>query len=463
MFRSLRFRLPALFLLGIVAATLASTAIAIRVFRDYADDRALAQLRLEAKGTAELYAEDAIKASDEGRAVPVSTAKKLERATGDNVYFVGVGEGLFPNQRSPLTTLDPSPVDWQARRVQSFEFTPPGHHRTYLAVAYQLRLGGSGGKPFGAIVVAEPKGELRDRVFTLIQRLALAFLGGLLVAAGLAWYLTRRITNPVRALATAADEVSRRNYDVELPPKGAGEIGDLANRFRGMTTRLREASELERNFLMTVSHELKTPLTAIRGHVAAVREGIADDPKARELSLAAVASETERLDRLVAEILDLAKLETHRFAVREEEVDMQRLVERAYGLFDREAAQRGIEYRQRVGASPQIVSDGDRVLQIITNLLSNAFRWTPDGGRVELALDAENGSVSVAVADSGPGIAPEERERIFRPFWTRDGRGTGLGLAIARELALALGGRIELESAPGKGSRFELLLPSERP
>ena len=92
-----------------------------------------------------------------------------------------------------------------------------------------------------------------------------------------------------------------------------------------------------------------------------------------------------------------------------------------------------------------IVTDGDRVLQIISNLLANAFRWTPNGGSVDLALNAENGEIRVAVQDSGPGIGPEEQERIFRPFWTHDGKGTGLGLAIARELAVALGGTIDLE------------------
>jgi signal transduction histidine kinase len=109
-----------------------------------------------------------------------------------------------------------------------------------------------------------------------------------------------------------------------------------------------------------------------------------------------------------------------------------------------------------------IVTDGDRVLQIISNLLSNAFRWTPDGGLIELSLLQANGSVCVAVRDTGPGIEPDERERIFRPFVSYDGSGgTGLGLTIARELASALGGRIELESQPGQGSRFRLLLPGD--
>jgi signal transduction histidine kinase len=100
------------------------------------------------------------------------------------------------------------------------------------------------------------------------------------------------------------------------------------------------------------------------------------------------------------------------------------------------------------------------VLQIISNLLANAFRWTPDGGRIALELSAANGTVAVAVQDSGPGVPPAEQERIFRPFYSRDGGGTGLGLAIANELATALGGRIQLASELGRGSRFELVLPT---
>ena len=139
---------------------------------------------------------------------------------------------------------------------------------------------------------------------------------------------------------------------------------------------------------------------------------------------------------------------------------MERLCDQAYSAFGEEARRRSIEYDKRFEAHPTIVSDGDRVLQIISNLLSNAFRWTPDGGRVELELTASNGRVSVAIGDNGPGVAVEEQERIFRPFWSRDDSGTGLGLAIAHELAVALGGSIELDSQPGQGSRFKLVLPS---
>ena len=138
---------------------------------------------------------------------------------------------------------------------------------------------------------------------------------------------------------------------------------------------------------------------------------------------------------------------------------MEQLVEQAYQTFAEQARERSIDYRVDVRARPVIVSDGDRVLQIVDNLLSNAFRATPDGGRISLELAQDNGSVQVTVDDTGPGIRAEDQERLFRPF-VSDAGGTGLGLTIASELSVALGGRISLESEVGRGSRFELVLPA---
>jgi signal transduction histidine kinase len=453
-FRSLRFRLPAVFLAGIAVAGLVASLIAIRLFQDYTRDRSLDELRREAAGLADLYAARS--------GFPIS-ADALERATGDRLFYIGLPIE-FPDEESgvkPLTRLPrnavPSAV-LQSDGLITFEFTAPGEDNTLLAVATPLKIEG---QVFGALVVAQPKAELRESWVTLFERLALAFLGGIAVAGAFAWYLSRRITKPVLALSRAADQVAEGSYEVAVPEvPGGGEISDLSERFAQMAARLRETEERERNFLMSVSHELRTPLTAIRGHVEALREGVVEDPDARADSLDVIALEAGRLERLVGDVLDLAKLNAHRFTVLHEEVDMERLIDRAYAAFGEEARRRAIDYRQDVRARPVIVSDGDRVLQVITNLLSNAFHWTPDGGRIELELSAANGRVSVAVEDTGPGIGRQERERIFRPFWSRDGTGTGLGLAIARELAFALGGRIQLESEPGKGSRFELVLPA---
>jgi signal transduction histidine kinase len=264
----------------------------------------------------------------------------------------------------------------------------------------------------------------------------------------------------VLALSKAADEVAAGRYDVDVPRLRSGdEVSHLADRFREMTERLAEANELERNFFMTVSHELRTPLTAIRGHVDALREGLVDEGPAKDASLDVIRVETERLSRLVGDLLDLAKLDANRFTLVEEEVDLGRLLEQAYQGFSEEARQRAIAFRRAVTDAPVLHTDGDRVLQVVSNLLENAFEWTPDGGSIELVLSRRNGAVRVSVSDSGPGIQAEEQERIFRPFWSRNGRGTGLGLAIARELAQALGGRLELDTEVGKGSTFGLVLP----
>jgi signal transduction histidine kinase len=297
------------------------------------------------------------------------------------------------------------------------------------------------------------------QVGALVRRLTVAGTLGLLVAGALAVYLSRRLVRPVLQLSKAADEVARGRYDVEVPERAAGEIGHLADRFAEMAARLAEAEALERNFLMSVSHELRTPLTAIRGHVSALLEGVVDEPEQRQSSLQVVAAEAQRLERLVGDILDLAKLDARRFTVLHEEVDMEQLVELAYETFSEEARRRSIQYRVDVHDRPVIVSDGDRVFQIVGNLLQNAFRVTPDGGRVSLELAQTNGDVRVAVVDTGPGIAPEQRERLFRAFVSDTG-GTGLGLAIAKELSNALGGRIDLDSEIGRGSRFELVLPA---
>jgi signal transduction histidine kinase len=456
MFSSLRFRLPALFLLGIVVSGLIATVIALRLFQGYVLSRSKADLRREAIGLTEVFAQQAITANDTG--VLPRIARQLERATGDRLFYVGVPP--VPGQSVGFERLPQNTVDWRSGRTITFEFTPPRASKIYVAVARPLKLEPKG-PPFGDLIVAKPKTELTQRLIPLLQRLAIASLGGIIVAGLLGLYLSRRITRPVLALSRATDEIARGSYDVDLPPvRGGDEIGHLADSFRQMAARLSDAERQERNFLMSVSHELRTPLTAIRGHVDALREGVAEDPEAREASLEVIAREGARLERLVGDVLDLAKLEAHRFTVHTEEVDMERLCDQAYNSFGEEARRRSIDYAKRFEAQPTIVSDGDRVLQIISNLLSNAFRWTPDGGRVQLELSAANGRVSVAVDDSGPGVAVDEQERIFRPFWSRDDSGTGLGLAIAHELAGALGGSIALDSRPGEGSRFELVLPS---
>jgi signal transduction histidine kinase len=444
--RSLRFRLPALFLLGIVLAGVVATLIAVRFFQSYTRTHAASELRAESAGIVQLYERQA----GGGHVSQLALGR-------DRVFWVPIVPGAklltgslpeLPRSGVPL----PKPGD---EKPPAFDFHSRGV--AYLGVQQVVRLADI---PVGALVVAEPASALRSRWIQLARELALAFGIGIPVAGALGIYFSRRIVRPIEALTAAADEVALGHYKVAVPEHmGGSEVERLAARFGEMTARIAESEALTRNFLMSVSHELRTPLTAIRGHVAALREGILEDEQSRERSLEVVAEEALRLERLVGDVLDLAKLDARRFALLREEVDMRALCERAYATFAEEARARGIEYDLELGEGAVLVTDGDRVLQIVSNLLANALRWTPEGGHVDLGLATQNGEVMVAVADTGPGIEPEGTERIFRPFWSGDGGGTGLGLTIARELALALGGRLELESELGRGSRFVLVLP----
>src|SRR4051794_39028735 len=384
MLGSLRVRLPLVFLTGILLAGLVTTLIAVRLFRDFAHDQALTKLSREANGIASLYASAVPKSyaaksgkkSSDQRAPAAFTAKSLQLATGEKLFFMGP-HSLFPGQEpiSGLKRLPPTTFEWISGKSGTFEFTPPGAHRRYYAVANPIITGTkSDSQVVGAIIVATPKTDVSHRVYSLLERLALAGILGLIIAGALGWYLSRRIVRPVLQLSDAADAVARGDYAVQVPTNAPGELGHLSERFGEMASRLAEVETMERNFLMSVSHELRTPLTAIRGHVSAILEGVVNDPDQLHQSLETVETEAHRLERLVGDILDLAKLDTHRFTVTTEEVDMGQLVDEAYERFREEARRRSIEYRQEVSSRPVITSDGDRVLQVVGNLLSNAFK-----------------------------------------------------------------------------------------
>ena len=206
---------------------------------------------------------------------------------------------------------------------------------------------------------------------------------------------------------------------MHLASKGPDELGQLALRFEQMARQLKEASEHERNFLMRISHELRTPLTAIQGHVQAIADGVIDGEEERQASLEIVLAEAGRLQRLIGDLLDLARLETRKFSLNVEEVDLVAVCERAAGAQREEA--RGRQHRP-AGAAPHakpvVLGDGDRILQIVTNLVTNALHATPAGGEVTVDVALGAGVGQVIVSDTGPGIPEADRVAILRPFVT---------------------------------------------
>ena len=282
--------------------------------------------------------------------------------------------------------------------------------------------------------------------------LLIAAAAGGLLAALAAFLLARRISRPVDRIAAAARSLARGTHPEPVPVEGAAEIAMLAGAFNDLAAQLRRAQEAERNFLLSVSHELKTPLTAIRGYAEAVEDG-AVDPR---VAAATVASEARRLERLVRDLLDLARMNRTDFSVHNSEIDLSEVADDAVRRYEQQAESFGVELHAVADGPAPALADADRVLQVVSNLVENALRLTPAGGEVRVV--AEPGILRVE--DTGPGLAEADTERAFERFYLHERYGlerqvgTGLGLAIVKELTLAMGGDVEVESRPGAFTVF---------
>jgi len=465
MLQSLRARLAFLFAGTLVLATVIAAVVVVSLYQSYNQDQTVSQLRKQVAGLQQYYQALFDKSrTGKVRGPQVITSSTFETVTAANVFYTG--PPLFQGAPTSTRTLRdagiPPNFDLQREEQQVYpSFKPNGATREYIGVGAPIF---SGTQNVGEVVLGRPLADVNNAWKNIIGLVGVGLAVGLAVALILATYVARRITHPLRVIGSAADKVARGDLDVNVVGKrhSDDELGQLATRFQGMVDRLREVDELERNFLMRVTHELRTPLTAISGHVQAVTEGVVG-PGELDESLEAVNEEVRRLDRLVGDLLDLTRLEAHQFRVVREEVGLEALLEQAAGAFREKARAVDIEFETPIDGAPTVITDGDRVLQIVNNLLDNAFRWTPRGGRVELGCVTSNGIAAIKVTDTGRGIAPAEREAVFHPFYSRRGEGgTGLGLSISRELAQALGGRLSVESEPGQGSTFTLSLPRKK-
>jgi two-component system OmpR family sensor kinase len=286
---------------------------------------------------------------------------------------------------------------------------------------------------------------------------ALAAAGGLgsIVAAAVAALLARSIARPVLRVARATSRLADGD-EVQLPLDGPRELRDLAESFNTMATELARARGAERSFLLSVSHELKTPLTAIRGYSEALDEGVLTPERAGKV----IRTEAARLERLIVDLINLARLDQRRFDIEAEAVDLAEISRESATRHAARAGELGVRLQVRQHDPARALADRDRLLQAVSNLVENALRCTPPGGTVTLAARAGQ----LTVKDTGPGIAPEELPRAFDRFFLYrhyDGHrpvGTGLGLAIVRELALAMGGDVAVASS-SSGTEFTIRLP----
>lgn len=306
----------------------------------------------------------------------------------------------------------------------------------------------------------------REALGPLAQASVLALAASALVAV----LISRWVAGPLMKLGTAAQEVAEGDYDQELEPAGPAEMRELTLAFNDMIRQVRSSQQAHRDFVANVSHELKTPLTSIQGFAQALVDGTASDGEGRARAGRIILQESDRLQRLVEELLALARFDAGQVVLERVALDLRELLAAVIERMRPAAAERGIELRQEIADLPRMVGDHDRLTQVFLNLLDNAIRHSRQGGRVIVTGERHRDQLALSVSDSGPGIQPEALPRLFERFYQVDSsrsgqaeRGTGLGLAIAQEIVRAHGGSIAVDSTPGQGSVFSVRLPISRP
>lgn len=294
-----------------------------------------------------------------------------------------------------------------------------------------------------------------------------AGLIGFGVALLLSIWLARSIAKPLRTLSIAANKVAKGDYKQRVPMYGASEAQTLAQAFNRMTEQVQLTQQAQHDFLANVTHDLRTPLTSIQGFSQAIMDGVAADPATAKHAAEVIHDEASRLNRMVSELLDLAKVQAGRLQMTRQAVELDRVLTRVGDSMSIKAHQKGIIFETQIGDLLRIAGDGDRLAQVFTNLVDNAIKHTDVGGRVWLRAKAQTDGVLIQVQDTGEGIPTEDLSRIFERFYQVDKsrnrqaqhNGAGLGLAITAEIIKAHGGKIWAESQVGMGSRFNILLP----
>lgn len=317
---------------------------------------------------------------------------------------------------------------------------------------------------------------LNMELFLIIME---SLIVGLIISIFLSFLLSKTMVTPIESLTHAAEKVANGDFSSKLETNVKDEIGVLANTFNNMANQLEETLEkqnkaeaLRREFVANVSHELRTPIASIRSYAETLADGIDSGDLPRETEqdfLKVIVTESDRMTKIVEDLLTLSRLDANRARLITEPFNINKSIEDVYTAFVLEAIKRGHNLVLDLPPGlPEINGDRAKIEQVLINIISNAVKYTPDGGNIAISAGSGEGKVRITVQDNGIGIPPEDMDRIFERFYrvdkarSREFGGTGLGLAIAQEIVTQHGGNISLTSKPGEGTLVTITLPINR-
>jgi signal transduction histidine kinase len=296
------------------------------------------------------------------------------------------------------------------------------------------------------------------------EALALAIGAALFVALMIGIMLARTLTRPLHALTIAAQRIADGKLEQQVNVNSQDEIGKLGAAFNRMSQEVARVNQMRRQMTADIAHDLRTPLTVIAGYIESMRDGVLQ-PTPQRLDL--IYTEIERLQNLVGDLRVLSQADAGELPLNPQHISPKNLLDHAAEVFQHQAEQNGITLVVEVDTkTPDIKVDEARMMQVMDNLVSNAFRYTPSGGKIQLSASESRGKVKIAVSDTGTGIVPEEIPFIFDRFHRADKSRhsemgeSGLGLAIVKALVESNGGLVFAESTIGKGTSIQILLPA---
>ena len=405
----------------------------------------------------------------EAMAAADSILPPFERSVGQPLLFLGTDGRVLAASSATLRAASVHLAEGD--RLTIAEETRKGGvrsmKRTVVVGGPRSVVRSSSGAPLGTLyLLPAPAGIVRGErpfVSTVNRWILFAVLGAGGLAVLLAVALTRRILGPVESLTAAARRMEAGDLSQRVVARSSDEIGELAHAFNGMADALQRNEALRRSLVTDVAHELRTPLTNLRCQIEAIQDGLqpADAATIRSLH-----EETLILSRLVTDLQDLAMAEAGRLPLQKGPVDAAEAVEAALASVRPLAEGRGVTLRADIGEPLVVTADRERLGQILRNLLTNAVTHTPEGGMVSVATRRDGAGVTIAVRDTGPGIALDHLARIFDRFYRADSSraratgGSGLGLAIVKQLVEAHGGAVRAENGPSGGAVFIFTLPA---